>query len=147
MWTAIFSFVTGVLPGLAGKFLDWQVQRSNLEMQGFVEGGKLDLAAYQAHLSAQVEVNRMRLAQNGWWGAKLIILTAGVPCALHFASIIMDSMPFPVWGGLHVVGSWGVPAAPAPYDTYEWAIVQSFFLIMPAMPLANAAAVWLGRKR
>lgn len=40
----------------------------------------------------------------------------------------------------------GIPALPPPYDTYQWAIVQSFFLVMPAMPLANAVSQWLARK-
>ena len=137
----LFSLIQ-LIPGLAGKFLDWQVQRSNIELQGFTTAAGVDLAAYQAWLSAQVETNRMKLAQNAWWGAKLIIMIAGVPAATHFGAVFADSLPF--FG--HVVGSWGIPKVPPPYDGYEWAVVQSFFIIAPAMPLISAASMWLHRK-
>lgn len=130
------------IPGLAGKFFDWQAQRANAELQGFTTAAGVDLEGYKAYLSAQIETNRMKMAQNSWWGAKLIILLAGLPASAHFALVFIDTMPFPG----HVVGSLGIPKVPAPYDTYQWAIVQSFFLVMPAMPVVKAISMWLTRK-
>lgn len=149
MWTAIFGFLQ-LIPGLAGKFLDWQVQRANVELDGFKTAAGLDAAAYQAYLSAQIETNRMKLTANAWWGAKLIILTAGWPCSIHLAAIMLDSLPFwiPVFmSQAHVVGSWGVPKPPAPYDGYQRDIVLSFFIVMPAMPIVSGVAQWLARRR
>lgn len=142
IWSWIFSALTS-LPGLAEKFLDWQVKKANVELEGFKTAAGFDVQAYTVYMNALVETNRMKLAQNAWWGAKLIILTAGWPCAIHMAMIMIDSMP--IFG--HVVGSWGVPKPPAPYDDYERQIVLSFFIIMPAMPLVSAVSQWLGRKR
>lgn len=138
----LFGLITAI-PGLAGKFFDWQAQKANIELQGFSTASGIDLEGYRAYLSAQVETNRLKIAQNSWWGAKLIIMIAGVPASLHFAAVFLDSLPF--LG--HVVGSWHIPKVPAPYDGYQWAIVQSFFIVVPAMPVVTAVSAWLSRKR
>lgn len=140
----LMSLIFGLLqaiPGLAGKFLDYQVQKANATLDGFKTAAGIDAQAYQAYLNALVETNRMKLAANAWWGAKAIILVAGFPAAFHMAGIFLDSMPFPG----HAVGSWGIPKPPAPYDGYERDIVMSFFIVAPAMPIVSAAAQWLGR--
>lgn len=149
MWGIVFGILTKI-PGIASAFLDWQVKKLNVELEGFKTAAGFDNSAYQAWLNAQVETMRIRLAANSWWGAKLIILTAGWPCAIHMAAIMLDSMPF--WIPLvmqeaHRVGSWGIPKPPAPYDDYQQKIVLSFFILAPAMPLVSAASQWLGRKR
>lgn len=141
MMGILFTVFTAI-PGLAEKFLDWQVKRANVELEGFKVGASVDLESFKAYLAAQVQTNQMKLVQNSWWGAKLIIMIAGLPCALHFGAVYADSLPF--MG--HQVGSWGIPKVPSPYDTYQWAIVQSFFVVLPAMPVAKAASQWLGRK-
>lgn len=142
--------VLSAIPGLAGKFLDWQVKRANAELEGFRHGATIDLDAFRAYLNAQAETNRMKLAQNSWWGAKLIILIAGVTASVHFGLVMVDSMCPASWGLGRIPAKggcgMGIPALPPPYDTYQWAIVQSFFLVMPAMPLANAVSQWLARK-
>lgn len=140
--TILFS-VLSMIPGLAEKFFNWQIQRSNVELEGFKTAAGFDNDAFKAWLSATVEINAQKIAANAWWGARLIILTAGWPAAVHMAAIFLDSMPF----YLHAVGSWGVPRPPAPYDQYERDIVMSFFIVAPAMPLVTAASQWLGRKR
>ena len=142
MWTGIFTLLQ-LVPGLAQKFLDWQVQKANVTLDGFKTAAGIDVQAYQAYLNALVETNKAKLAANGWWGAKLIILVAGGSASFHMAGVFLDSMPF--YG--HLVGQWGVPKPPAPYDQYERDIVMSFFIVAPAMPLVNAAAQWLGSKR
>jgi hypothetical protein len=154
VWTLAIGLLTKI-PGLAGQFLDWQVKRMNVDLEGFRTATGVDLAAYQTWVGAQVETNRLKLAQNAWWGAKLIILTAGLPASAHFGAMMLDSFTWPYiaregwWLAVewHKINSWHVPAPPAPYDTYEWAIVQSFFILMPAMPLVNATVAWLNRRR
>lgn len=135
--------VLNVIPGLAEKFLDWQIKRANVELEGFKTAAGIDNAAYQTYINALVETNRIKASANAWWGAKLIILTAGWPCAIHMALVMLDSMPF--WG--HAVGAWGIPKPPPPYDDYQRQIVLSFFIIAPAMPLVSAVTQWINRKR
>lgn len=141
MLNVLFGLLSAI-PGLANKFFDWSSKKIDANLDGFKTATGVDLAAFQAWLTASVEVNRMKLAQNAWWGAKLIILTAGFPAALHFGAVMLDSIPFP----FHKVGSWGIPKLPSPYDGYQWSIVQSFFLVMPAMTLINAVSQWLNRR-
>jgi hypothetical protein len=136
MWSLLLS----VLPGLAGAVLKHFEAKADRELQGFTTATGADLEAFRAYMAAQIEVNRMKLAQNAWWGAKLIILTTGIPASLHFAAVFLDTLIPPF-------GSWGVPRLPAPYDTYQWAIVQSFFLVMPVQTGINALAQWLNRGR
>lgn len=132
-----------LIPGLAEKFLDWQIKRANIDLEGFKTAAGFDTEAYKAWLSAVTESNNAKLAANAWWGAKLIIIVAGLSASVHMASIFLDSMPF--WG--HSVGQWGVPKPPSPYDQYQRDIVMSFFIVAPAMPLISAASQWLGRRR
>jgi|SRR5882672_9083496 len=139
MWGIVLSLISSI-PGLAGKFFDLQAAKANVELQGFTTAAGVDLAGYKAYLEAQVETNRMKMAQNAWWGAKLIILIAGIPASLHFAAVFLDTLIPPF-------GSWGIPKLPPPYDTYQWAIVQSFFLVMPVQTVASAVSAWLTRKK
>jgi len=152
----ILAGIIAAIPGLAGKFFDLQAKRSDADLQGFTTAAGVDHQGYKAYLEAQVETNRMKMAQNSWWGAKLIILMAGVPASMHFAAVMLDSLPFPIvalgsyympYIATHAVGSWGIPKLPSPYDTYQWAIVQSFFLVMPVQTGVSAVAQWLNRRR
>jgi hypothetical protein len=138
------------LDGLLGTVLGHLQKKSDAELDGFKHAATVDRTMFADHLQAQIETNRLKLAQQSWWGAKLIILTAGLPCAFHLAAVVLDSTPF--WIPLlmsapHPVGAWRIEKLPPPYDGYQWAIVQSFFLVMPAMPLVNAVSLWLARRR
>jgi hypothetical protein len=135
MWTILL----GLLPGLASSIFDYFKAKGDRELEGFKTASGVDLAAFQAYMNAQVEINRMKQAQNAWWGAKLIILVAGIPASAHFAAVFLDTVIPPF-------GSWGVPKLPAPYDVYQWAIVQSFFIIMPVQTGINAVSQWLNRR-
>lgn len=100
-------------------------------------------------MQATVENNRLKALQNGWWGAQAIILISGLPCAIHFASVVLDSTPFWIpffMDQAHRVGSWKVPPLPAPYDAYERDIVMSFFVVMPVMSMVGGFVTWLTRR-
>lgn len=145
----IWSVISGAI-SLGKSILGYQEKKLDTNLEAFKTAAGIDGAAYNAYLQAQVQTNGQKLAANAWWGAKLIILTAGWASALQFAAIMFDSMPF--WIPLlmaeaHVVGSWGVPKPPPPYDGYQRDILLSFFIVLPAMPLVSAVSQWLGRKR
>lgn len=144
----IWSIISGAL-GLAKSFLGYQEKKLDTNLEGFKTAAGIDSAAYTAYLNVQVQTNGQKIAANAWWGAKLIILTAGWSASLQFAAIMLDSMPFwipLVMSEAHVVGSWKVPTPPPPYDGYQRDILLSFFIIMPALPIVSAVAQWLGRK-
>jgi hypothetical protein len=137
------NLLFGALPGLAKAALAYFERKADRELEGFKTATGVDRESFRDYLNAGVENNRTRTIANGWWGAKAIILTVGMPCAVHMAAVMLDSMPF--WG--HPIGSWGIPKPPAPYDAYQRDIVLSFFLVMPAMPIVNAVAAWLGLRK
>ena len=136
MWSLLFSLI----PGLFSSVTNYLSKRSDNELRGFETGTGADTERYGAWLRANSEANALKAATNGWWGAKLIILMAGIPAAGHMALIFLDTMIPPF-------GNWGTPRLPPPYDGYEKDIVLSFFIITPAMPVVSAAALWLGRRR
>lgn len=123
MWWAIKLFAGT----LAKPILDFLNNRTSGEVEKF-----------KSELQAQVEVNKLKAQSNGWWGAQLIILCAGVPASLHMGAVFLDTVIPPY-------GSWGIPKLPAPYDFYEWAIVQSFFIVMPVQTFATAVSRYLNK--
>jgi hypothetical protein len=92
-----------------------------------------NLDSLKATLAAHGEANKEKRWANAWWGAKLIILAAGLPASFHMGAVFLDSTIPPF-------GSWGIPKLPPPYDGYERDIVLSFFIVLPAMPIAFGLA-------
>lgn len=129
----------GMIPGLAQLGAAYFSRKADRELEGFKIGAESDRQTFRDYVAGTVENNRTKVAANGWWGARIIILTAGIPAALHMAAVFLDTLIPPF-------GSWGIPALPTPYDGYERDIVLSFFIVMPIMPVAGAVATWLGRK-
>jgi hypothetical protein len=135
---AIGSLAQRIISGFAGPLLGYLGKKEDVKLDGFRNATGFDLDAYKAALDAQIETSRIRTSANSWIGARLITMVAGLPAAMHFGAVMLDST---------FQFGWAVPKVPAPYDSYEWAIVQSFFIVAPAMPLVSATAAWLSRKR
>lgn len=134
---AIGSLARSIISGVAGPLLGYLGKKEDVKLDGFRNATGFDLEAYKAALDAQIETSRIRISANSWIGARLITMVAGLPAAVHFGAVMLDST---------FQFGWSVPKVPAPYDSYEWAIVQSFFIVAPAMPLVSATAAWLSRK-
>jgi hypothetical protein len=134
----IGGLVRSVVSGIVQPVFNYLGKREEVKLDGFRTATGIDLEAYKAALDAQIETSRIRAAANTWVGARIIIMIAGLPAAMHFAAVMLDST---------FQFGWGIPKVPAPYDGYEWAIVQSFFIVAPAMPLVSATAAWLSRRR
>lgn len=138
----LLSILGWIAPGgfdkLANGVIGYLAKRTDANLEGFKAGAGADSERLKALLDAHVEMSRLKAAQNSWWGAKLIVLVAGLPCAIHFAAIMLDST---------FRFGWGIAKVPEPYSTYEWAVLQSFFLVLPAMPLVSAASAWMRGRR
>ena len=134
----IGALIQSLVSGLVGPLFGYLDKREQVQLDGFRTATGIDLAAYQAALEAQIETLRIRAAANSWIGARVIIMVAGLPAAMHFAAVMLYST-FQL--------GWGIPRVPAPYDGYEWAIVQSFFIVAPAMPLVSATSAWLSSRK
>ena len=69
-----------------------------------------------------------------WWPFRLILFVLLAVSAFHYVQIILDSSPFRIplfMSEAHVVGSWGVPKPPAPYDAYERDFLLFFIIAKP----------------
>jgi hypothetical protein len=135
---AIGGLVSSIVSGITGPLFGYLSKRQDVQLDAFRNATGVDLEAYKAALDAQIETNRIRASANSWIGARIIIMVAGLPAAMHLAAIMLDST---------FQFGWGIPRIPSPYDRYEWEIVQSFFIVAPAMPIVSATAAWLSRKK
>jgi hypothetical protein len=138
----LFKLLLG-LPGLAQGLLGHLDKKADVELAGFRAAADADTAQRRDYLEASIETNRLKAAASAWWGAKLIILAAGLPAALQMAAVFLDSMPFPATRS----APGACPKPPAPYDAYQKDIVLSFFIVAPVMQLSSSAAAWLTRRR
>jgi len=133
--SAIFS---GIISPIVTAWSDVRLQSLKSEVDGFTAAIGGDAAIGKAFLEAQTQNAQIKAASNTWIGARLIIVAAGLPAAIHFGAVMLDST---------FQFGWEIPKCPSPYDSYEWSIIQSFFFVAPAMPIMSAAAAWLSRRR
>ncbi len=84
-----------------------------------------------ASIQGLVEANKLRAAAQPQF--TLLIYLIALPPALHSAGVYLDSLPFWTPWGAHVVGAWGVPKPPPPFDGYQKEILLSFFIVAPAV--------------
>lgn len=153
MLTAILFKFAGFLGGnlfgsLIERVADYLRQKANDDLARFQTGVTADTQVALARLNAEIEARKLQvellMADRGWWVTAWIRPLIVNPCVLHFAAIVLDSTPFWTPLGAHAVGTWGVPKLPAPYDSYEQAILLSFFIARPFEKVARVFAA--GRK-
>jgi hypothetical protein len=91
---------------------------------------QIALAQVNAELEARKTQAQIMAADRGWrvtaWIRPLLVY----PCVLHFGAIMLDST---------FLFGWGIARLPPPYDTYEQAIILSFFI---ARPFEKAARIF-----
>ena len=146
MWTIIEQLVQGIVTGVVGPVFTYLGKKQDTTLAGFQTATGADQASYQAWLNYQVQITAQKAAANNWWGPRLLYMIVGGSAAFHFAAVMLDSVPFWYVLGSHVVGSWGVPKLPTPYDTYEGWVVASLFVVSLASGPVSAATAWLHRK-
>jgi hypothetical protein len=86
----------------------------------------------------------MKVEVYGTLSYRVITLVAGLPPAFHFGLVYIDT----ILASKAFLGAayFGVPKLPAPYDTFEWAVVSSFFLVHALGPRASNVTQWLNKK-
>jgi hypothetical protein len=156
MWTWLLGGLLKLVPGLYGMTLKHLEVKAQTEAQGFKTAAGFDSVNWQAYLRAQVDNNAIKVSANQWWGAKVIIMMAGGTAAFHMALIFIDST-CPASGvslfGWQIIAAskvggcgWGIPKIPDPYSMYEWVLVNSFFITLPAQGAVSALDKWLNRR-
>lgn len=142
----------GLLLKLLGLFGDGAIERIVTRVaEHFRQKASEDLARYQtgvaadtqvalAQISAELDARKKQAeilqADRGWrvtaWIRPLLVY----PCVLHFGAIVLDST---------FAFGWGIAKLPAPYDSYEQAIILSFFIARPFEKVARVFTAGRGQ--
>ncbi|WPP04040.1 hypothetical protein [Methylocella tundrae] len=139
------SLLGGALTTLAKTWTDYKTNTLTIREQGFAAGAAADASVLQQALISDVQLNALKVQVYGQPINRLIMLIAGVPPALHFGLIFIDT----ILASKLFMGApfFGVAKLPAPYDTFEWAIVSSFFLVHAVTLGTSNVSSWLGKAK
>ena len=125
-------FGSGLLESIVTRVADHFRQKASEDLARFQTGVQADTQVALAQINAKLEARKRQAdilqADRGWrvtaWIRPLLVY----PCVVHFGAIVLDST-FPL--------GWGIAKLPAPYDTYEQAIILSFFIARPFEKVAR----------
>jgi hypothetical protein len=149
MLSIIIPILNSVLGGIIKPFVaawtDYERTKLTTGEAGFDAAAKSDAAVMQAALTADVQLSAMKVQVYGTLSYRVITLVAGLPPAVHFGLVYIDT----ILASKAFLGAayFGVPKLPAPYDTFEWAVVSSFFLVHAVNLGKSNVASWLGGKK
>lgn len=137
----MFGFLGSLFAGGIGAILKpvfgFFTSKAMFSMEEFTALTEAQQGEYIAYARAVQSVNASKVAMNSWWGAHLMIYLFGLPAALHWGAVFLDST---------FKFGWGIPALPGAYAGAEMQIALSFFILAPALPIVGALTGLLGRK-
>jgi hypothetical protein len=138
------SVLGGIIKPFVAAWTDYERTQLTTNEAGFEAAAKSDAAVMQAALAADVQLSAMKVQLYGTPTYRIITMIAGLPPAVHFGLVYIDT----ILASKAFLGAayFGVPKLPAPYDTFEWAVVSSFFLVHALGLRASNVAAWLGKK-
>lgn len=145
MLALILGFLGTVLPGLASSIGDTVIKARQTEAARQGKEDTSGAAVAGSWLHSVTESNRIRAdarKNEGAWGPiGIITFMAGLGIVYHEWMIVLDSVPWSLFGLLepHVVGSWRVEKLPGEWEKVELAVLQALFYVAP--PAAAAVAV------
>jgi hypothetical protein len=148
MIAMFLPFLKAVFGGLIRPFIaawtDYERTRLATRVQGFEAGVRGDAAVMQAALANDLQMNALKVQVYGQPINRLIMLIAGLPPALHFGLVFIDT----ILASKAICGAplLGVPKVPSPYDAYQTTIVFSFFLVQSVQLGKSNVSAWLERK-
>ncbi|MGB6176246.1 MAG: hypothetical protein WBF43_07895 [Methylocella sp.] len=148
MLALIIPILNAVLGGIIKPFVAAWVNFEHTKLTtgeaGFAAAAAADATVMQAAIAADAQLAAMKAELYGTPTFRIITLIAGLPPALHFGLVYIDT----ILASKAFLGAayFGVPKLPAPYDTFEWAVVSSFFLVHALGPRASSVSAWLGKK-
>lgn len=128
MWSMLGGLIVRVLgSGIVGPVLAHLDKRTDA-----------DLERYKTAMAAELEANRQRAVMAGSF--RPLVYAIALPFIVHLWAVAIDTVP---WFGR--VGSWGVPPLPEPFQSWEAAILTSFFVLSPVASVAKGIAARLAR--
>lgn len=148
MLVSIIPILNAVLGGVIKPFVkawtDYELTKLKTNEAGFSKAAAADAQIMQAAFAADVQMASLKVQLYGTPTFRIITLVAGLPPAIHFGLVYIDTIL--ASKAFLAAPYFGVPKLPAPYDTFEWAVVSSFFLVHVVNIGKSNVASWLGRK-
>jgi hypothetical protein len=140
----IDKLLGSIITPLVAAWTDYQRTKLTTGEAGFEKAAAADAVVMTAAMQADVQLTAMKVQLYGTLTYRIITLVAGLPPSIHFGLVYIDT----ILASKAFLGAayFGVPKLPAPYDTFEWAVVSSFFLVHAVNLGKSNVAQWLGRK-
>lgn len=101
-----------------------------------IESERIQAEVAKHHIEARLAI---RLATAGFWEMRLLTFIIAAPFAVHAGAVMVDT----VFNWMQL----DIPAAPAPFDEWEGAILLSFFGIYGLSKGVTAIAQAVGNRR
>lgn len=134
----VLSLIFGFLGGsVISPIMKYFTSSNMMTMEEFVALTGAQQAEYVAFVQATAATDSAKVSNNVSAISKLMILLFGLPAALHWSAVFLDST---------FRFGWHIPALPGGYAGAEAQIALSFFILAPAMPIVTSIAALLGRK-
>ncbi|MGH6822269.1 MAG: hypothetical protein ACRECP_04305 [Methylocella sp.] len=140
------SVLGGIIKPFVAAWTDYERTKLTTGEAGFEAAAKSDAAVMQAALVSDAQIAALKVQIYGTPTYRIITLVAGLPPAIHFGLVYIDT----ILASKAFLGAayFGVPKLPAPYDTFEWAVVSSFFLVHAVnLGRTSNVAAWLGGRK
>lgn len=148
MFAVLLPLLDKILGSIITPFVNAWIGYKTTQMQtgeaGFEKGAAADAAVMTAAMQADVQMAALKVQLYGTPTYRIITLVAGLPPAIHFGLVYVDT----ILASKSFLGAafFGVPKLPTPYDTFEWAVVSSFFVVHAVNVGTSNVAQWLGKK-
>jgi hypothetical protein len=137
MFGLIGSIFGSVINGVVAPLFGWLQNKDNVTLGEFQAMTAAEKDTAVAYLQAYSQLNAAKVSANSWFGAHVMIYMFGLPAALHWSAVFLDST---------FKFGWRVPALPGAYAGAEMQIALSFFILAPALPIISGVAGMLSRR-
>lgn len=126
--------VGGGAASIARRLAAAYAARENAATEAARIEAEVRIRAIEAEQEAALRVAETRRATAGQWEMRLLVLVAGLPAALHFGAVCLDSALPGLFPG------WVVLALPGPMADWQGSILLSLFGLSAAKGIVAALA-------
>jgi len=132
----MLGFISSIVSGVLSPLFSWLTNKDNVTMAEYAAFSETEKAVYVSYIQATAAANAAK-ASNHSFAANVMVYAFGLPAALHWGAVFLDST---------FRFGWAVPSLPGPYAGAEQQIALSFFILAPALPIISGVAGLLNRK-
>ena len=137
MFAFLGSLFTGGLSALLSPILSFFTSKEMFSMEEFKSLTTEQAGLYASYTQAAVAADLAKVQMNATTGAHVMVYAFGLPAALHWNAVFLDST---------FKFGWGVPALPGAYAGAEVDIALSFFITAIAPPVMQSISNILGKR-